>query len=182
MTVAKVVNRFTGRCVWVYMKRTLGTKQEQEARRLVAGRLLLAGKKNIDVIRALKVAPSSVGRWKAIVQCHGLEGLRTTPSAGRPPKLSRARMKTLTRILLKGAQAAGFSSDLWTGKRVAQVIRRKFKVDYHPHHVLKLLRQLAFTPQKPQRRARQQDPDALERWRSIEWPRIKKGQPVGASR
>ncbi len=164
------------------MKRTLGTKQEQEARRLAAGRLLLAGKKNVDVVHALKMSPSSVRRWKAIVQRDGLEGLRTKPVAGRPSKLSKERKKTLVRILLKGAQAAGFPSDLWTGKRVAQVIRRKFKVDYHPHHVLKLLRQLALTPQKPQRRARQQVPDTLDHWRDVAWPRIKKGRPVGASR
>ena len=162
--------------------RTLGSKREQEARRLAAGRLLLEGKKNVDVVRALNVSPSSVRRWKKIVQRDGLEGLPTKPVAGRPPKLSKQQKKTLVRILLKGARAAGFASDLWTGKRVAQVIRRKFKVDYHPHHVLKILRQLDLTPQKPQRRARQQNPDALERWRNVEWPRIKKGRPVGASR
>ena len=162
--------------------RTLGSKREQEARRLAAGRLLLKGKKNVDVVQALDVSPSSVRRWKKIVQRDGLEGLRTKPAAGRTPKLCKERKRTLARILLKGAQAAGFPSDLWTGKRVAQVIRRKFKVDYHPHHVLKILRQLDLTPQKPQRRARQQNPDALERWRNVEWPRIKKGRPVGASR
>jgi transposase len=164
------------------MKRTLGSKREQEARRLAAGRLLLAGRKNVDVIRALKVSASSVRRWKKILQRDGLEGMRTKPAAGRTPKLSKERKKTLARILLKGAQAAGFPSDLWTGKRVAQVIRQKFKVDYHPHHVLKILRQLALTPQKPQRRARQRDPAALERWRNVEWARIKRGRPVGASR
>jgi len=164
------------------MEQTLGTRVEQEARRLAAGRLLLAGKKNIEVVRALGVARSSVARWKAIVRRDGLEGLRTKPSTGRPPKLSTAQRKTLTRILVEGAQAAGFSSDLWTGKRVTQVIRQEFEVDYHPHHVLKILRQLTLTPQKPQRRARQQAPDALERWRTSEWPRIKKGRPVGASR
>jgi len=162
--------------------RTLGSKREQEARRLAAGRLLLKGKKNVDVVRALNVSPSSVRRWKKIVQRDGLDGLPTKPVAGRPPKLSKQRKKTLVRILLKGARAAGFPSDLWTGKRVTQVIRRKFKVDYHPHHVLKILRQLDLTPQKPQRRARQQNPDALERWRNVEWPRIKKGHRVGASR
>jgi transposase len=162
--------------------RTLGSKREQEARRLAAGRLLLEGKKNIDVVRALNVSPSSVRRWKNIVQRDGLEGLPTKPVAGRPPKLSKQRKKTLVRILLKGARVAGFPSDLWTGKRVTQVIRRRFKVDYHPHHVLKILHQLDLTPQKPQRRARQQNPDALERWRNVEWPRIKKGRPVGASR
>ncbi len=106
------------------MGRTLGTKAEQEARRVAAGRLLLAGSKTLDVACALNVATSPVGRWKAIVQCQGLEGLRTKSPTGRPPKLPKARLKTLTRILLKGALAAGFSSDLWTGKRVAQVIRQ----------------------------------------------------------
>jgi hypothetical protein len=35
---------------------------EQEARRLAAGRLLLAGTKNIDVVRTLGVSESSVKR------------------------------------------------------------------------------------------------------------------------
>lgn len=163
------------------MERTLGSKVEQEARRLAAGRLLLAGKKNIEVVRALMTSPSSVKRWKKIVQREGLEGLRTKPPDGRPPKLSKEQKHELVRVLLKGAQAAGFLSDLWTGKRVAHVIGRKFRVKYHPHHVLKILRQLDLTPQKPQRRARQQAPDAIERWRNVEWPRIKKGRRVGVS-
>lgn len=149
---------------------------------MAAGRLLLAGKKNIEVVQALDVSPASVRRWKKIVQRHGLEGLRTKPAGGRPPRLAKKQKEALVRVLAKGAQAAGFPSDLWTGKRVAQVILRKFQVEYHPHHVLKILRQLKLTPQKPQRRARQQDPDSLERWRNVEWPRIKKGRPAGGSR
>jgi transposase len=154
---------------------------EQEARRLAAGRLLLAGKKNVEVIRALNVSPASVARWKKIVHRGGLNGLRTKPPPGRPPKLSRRQRKTLVRILLRGALAAGFSSDLWTGRRLAEVIQKTFGVEYHPNHVLKILHQLDFTPQKPLRRARQQDREALRHWRTVEWPRIKKGRLVGAS-
>ena len=86
----------------------------------------------------------------------------------------------LTQILLRGARAAGFSSDLWTEKRIAQVIPTTFNVNYHPNHVLKILHPLDFTLQKSLRRARQQDRDALERWRAVEWPRIKKGRLAGA--
>lgn len=163
------------------MKRTLGSKQEQEARRLAAGRMLLAGKRNVEVVRALNVSPSSVKRWKKVVLRQGLAGLHSRASPGRRPKLSAGERKRLARILRKGARAAGFDSELWTGKRVAELIRREFQVVYHPHHVLKLLRQLGFTPQRPQRRARQQDSRALAHWRSVEWPRIKKGRPAGAS-
>ena len=164
------------------MNRTLGSKAEQEARRLAAGRLLLAGKKNAEVVRALDVSPSSVTRWKKVVRRQGLDGLRTKPAPGRPPRLSKRQRNTLVRILLRGALAAGFSSDLWTGNRLAQVIQTTFGVEYHPHHVLKILHQLDFTPQKPLRRARQQDREAMERWRAVEWPRIKKGRFAGASR
>ena len=163
------------------MNKILGSRLEQEARRLAAGRLLLAGKKNIEVVRALNVSPSSVKRWKKIVRRQGLDGLRSKPPPGRSPKLSKRQRKTLVQIILRGAQAAGFSSELWTGKRLAEVIRRKFNIEYHPCHVWKILRQLQFTPQKPLRRARQQDRDALEHWRAVEWPRIKKGRLAGAN-
>ena len=46
--------------------------------------------------------------------------------------------------------------------------------------MLKILHPLDFTPQKPLRRALQQDRDALERWRAVEWPRIKKRRLAGA--
>ncbi len=163
------------------MSKILGSRLEQEARRLAAGRLLLAGKKNIEVVRTLNVSQSSVNRWKKIVWRQGIDGLRGKPPPGRPSKLTKRQRKTLVQILLRGAQAAGFSSDLWTGKRLTEVIRRKFNVEYHPNHVLKILRQLQFTPQKPLRRARQQDRDALEHWRAVEWPRIKKGRLAGAN-
>jgi len=146
------------------------------------GRLLLAGKRNVEVARALGVSLSSVKRWKAIVRREGLEGLRRKIPTGRPAKLSPRQRQRLVGILCKGARAAGFSSELWTGRRVAQVIRSRFRVDYHPHHVLKLLHQLGFTPQKPQRRAREQDQQALKRWRRVEWPRIKRGRAAGDSR
>ena len=163
------------------MSTTLGSKAEQEARRLAAGRLLLAGKRNAEVVRVLNVSPSSVIRWKKVIRRQGLDGLTTKPPSGRPPKLSKRQRATLVRILLRGALAAGFSSELWTGRRLAQVIQRTFGVEYHSHHVLKILHQLDFTPQKPLRRARQQDREAMERWRTVEWPRIKKGRLVVAS-
>jgi transposase len=124
------------------MSKILGSRLEQEARRLAAGRLLLACKKNAEVVRALNVSPSSVKHWKKIGRRHGIDGLRSKPPPGRPPRLSKRQRKTLAQILLRGAKAAGFSSDLWTGKRLAEVIRRRFNVEYHHCHVWKILRQL----------------------------------------
>jgi transposase len=58
---------------------------------------------------------------------------------------------------------------------VAQVIRDQFQVEYHPAHVWKILRSLGWSCQKPERRAREQNPQSVESWRKRSWPRIKKG-------
>ena len=76
--------------------------------------------------------------------------------------------------LLKGPLAAGYRTDLWTLKRVAQLIHQQFRVRYHPCHVWKLLTSLGWTCQKPERRALQRDDAAIARWKRTRWPHIKK--------
>jgi transposase len=80
----------------------------------------------------------------------------------------------LTRILLKGAQAAGFETDLWTCPRVAEIIEQRFGVRYHVHHVSRLLHGLGFSPQKPVRRAVERDEAAIQQWVRSDWQRVKK--------
>lgn len=68
----------------------------------------------------------------------------------------------------------GYPTDLWTCSRVANVIRKRFHVKYHPGHVWYILRDLNWSCQKPERRARERDEAAIARWRKRDWPRIKK--------
>ena len=77
-------------------------------------------------------------------------------------------------MLRRGPPAFGYTTDLWTLKRVAEVIEREFAVRYHPGHVWRLLVSLAWSCQKPERRARERDEAAIERWRERHWPHIKK--------
>jgi transposase len=77
-------------------------------------------------------------------------------------------------MLLKGATAHGFSTDLWTLPRVAEVIAKTFGVRYHPAHVWKILRGEGWSCQKPERRARERDEEAIQNWRDKRWPHIKK--------
>src|SRR3990172_3179085 len=93
---------------------------------------------------------------------------------GRPPKLDARRRARLERVLLRGAEAAGFSTPLWTCPRVADLVRREFGVRYHVDHIGRVLRTLGWSPQKPERRARERDEAAIQRWVKVDWPRIKK--------
>jgi transposase len=115
-----------------------------------------------------------VKRWKRTWKAEGVEGLAAKPHPGPAPKLSEQQRQELVEILLAGPVAAGFRTNLWTCKRVAQVVRKRFKVSYHRDHVRRILHDLGFSPQKPRRVAREQDAGAVDRWRRQDWSRIKK--------
>ncbi len=151
-----------------------GTAQQLERRRRQAIRLLRAGKNLSAVARAVNASVSSVFRWDRTYRKKGLQGLRPQPTPGRPPKLSASQKKRLATVLLKGPLAAGYRTDLWTLKRVAEMIRRHFGVAYHPCHVWKLLGSLGWSCQKPERRALQRDEAAIAYWKRYRWPHIKK--------
>jgi transposase len=77
-------------------------------------------------------------------------------------------------LLRQGAAARGFRGDRWTQKRVREVIRREFGVQYSLSQISRLLRQWPFSRQKPIRRARQRDEAALREWREHRYPALVK--------
>jgi transposase len=63
---------------------------------------------------------------------------------------------------------------LWTIQRVRLLIERQFGVKYSKVHVWRLLGQLGFSCQKPERRALERDEVAVEHWKKSTWPELKK--------
>jgi transposase len=85
--------------------------------------------------------------------------------------------RQLIRLLKQGPGQQGYGTELWTLKRVGEVIREHFGVGYDPSGVWHVLRGMGWSCQKPERRARERDEKAIERWRTKDWPRIKKSAP-----
>ncbi len=106
----------------------------------------------------------------------GVEALRSCRRPGGPAKLTAEQRAQIPALLARGAEAYGFGGDVWTAKRVADVIGRTFGVRYHPDHVSRLLRQAGWSVQRPIQQATQRDEDAIRRWREERWPAIKKRQ------
>ena len=151
-----------------------GSPQELEGRRFRALALLSQGCTPLEVARRVGVDRRSVRRWKAAARCGGSGALLARPATGRAPRLDVRQKQLLVRALSRGAQPAGFPTDLWTCPRVAQWIYRRFAVRYHPDHVGRLLHRLGWSPQKPERRAVESDEVAIRRWLRYQWPAIKK--------
>ena len=119
-------------------------------------------------------SPAAVTRWRQAYEKRGEAGLCAKPHPGRTPKLSLKQRRTLARLLKQGPRKHGYRTELWTLKRVAELIRKHFGVRYDPSGVWHVLRGMGWSCQKPERRARERDEKAIERWRTKDWPRIKK--------
>src|SRR6516225_266597 len=138
-----------------------GSPAELERRRLRALELLQEGLQPHVVAQRLGVDRRSVRRWKRSYQRQGKSGLKAQPASGRPPQLTSRQRRSLVHCILKGPQAWGFSTALWTCRRIRQLIRERFHVVYHPDHIGRLLRSCGFTPQRPQTRAKERDDQRL---------------------
>lgn len=147
---------------------------KEQSRRVKAGRLFSAGLARAEVARRLGVSRQAAGQWWRAWKAGGIEGLRGVGRTGRRCKLSEEQLCQLNACLLEGANAHGYATELWTLRRIATVVRRRFRVTYHPGHVWKLLGQLGWSCQRPEHRARERDETAIRRWLKHRWPMIKK--------
>jgi len=154
--------------------RTPGTPQELQRQRFRAIDLLQAGHRPIAVAQMLGVSQGTISRWHTAYQRDGPKGLKAKPHPGPKPKLTSRQQDKLPGLLLKGPCWHGYPNQLWTLKRVAEVIYKHFGARYDPSGVWHVLRRMGWSCQKPERRARERDESAIERWRREDWPRIKK--------
>lgn len=151
-----------------------GSTAQLEARRRKAVKLLAENLSVTAVAKKVKASHSSVVRWRNAVAADGDQGLAAKPAPGRPSRLSHQQQRQLLKVLSRGACRSGFATELWTCARVAQVIEQRYGVTYHVDYVGTLLHKLGWSPQKPERRARERDEEAIATWRRETWPRLKK--------
>lgn len=127
-----------------------------------------------EIARRIGCHASSVLRWSRALRRRGTAGLRAKPIPGRPSRLTTQQRTRLIRLLAQGAMAHGYRTELWTTQKIADVIERNLGVRYHHNHVGKLLHQIGWSHQKPERRAIERSESAIEDWKRTVWPTVKK--------
>jgi transposase len=160
--------------------RTKGSAQELEQCRRLAVALVSEGQTPAEVAHVFGVHPASVRKWWSAYQQHGNAGLAAKAHPGRKPKLTPAQQRQALRWLRQSPKSFGFATELWTAKRFAQVIERKWGVSFHPGYLSGWLTSRGITPQKPERQYRERDDEAIRRWRIYRWPRIQNARVASA--
>lgn len=145
------------------------SRSELERRRLEAGKQLLAAKgrrgEQRRIAKEYAVSEATASRWADALERGGLDALRATKAKGKKPYLTPAQKERLRTMLLEGARKHGYENDLWTSKRVTDLIQKKFGAKFNDEYLPQLLRdQLGFTWHKPTREARELDPQKVKRF------------------
>jgi transposase len=143
----------------------------REERRKRAWALKHEGWLQKDITAALGVSDGAVSQWvKRAREGGGEKALARQPPPGMISRLSVELQAQIPGLLVSGAEVYGFRGDVWTAKRVADVVWRHFGVRYHPDHISRLLRRLGWSRQQPLKRATQRDEEALRQWQVERWP------------
>jgi integrase len=119
-----------------------GARQQallQEVRERAA-ELFAEGRSAATVADELNVARQTATEWRARWQSGGAAALRNR-RLGRPPAVPDSQLPAIEQALLKGAEAHGFDSNVWTSTRVAVVIQQVTGVQLGSQGVQRLLRE-----------------------------------------
>jgi transposase len=150
-----------------------GEAQEDLRRRVVQA--VQKGLSQTEAARVFGVARGTVSRWMGLVERVGRRALKAR-RRGRPPvsRLAPHQAATTVRLIISGCpDQLSLPFALWTREAVQELLSRKFDVQVSVWTVGRYLRAWGLTPQKPVRRAYEQNPAAVRKWLEEEYPSIR---------
>lgn len=134
----------------------------------------IQGRRVVDLAVEAGVTRGSVNRWLQWYEASGVAGLLTATAPGAKPKLTEEQRREVGEMVDAGPQAAGYSSGVWTGRMIGDLIEQRFGVRYHNHCVPRLLNELGFSLQRPRKRLARADAEKQATWIRKTFPAIKK--------
>ena len=139
-------------------------------------RLREQGKPVGEIAEYLGVNQSVVGKWWRQYKATGEVAL-TQQTRGRRPGsgqlLSKAQQAKLRQCIETGdPEDYGIESRLWTRRAVQALIADQCEITIAIRTVGDYLKRWGYTPQRPLKRAYEQDPDAVASWVEQDYPAI----------
>ena len=148
----------------------------QEALRMRAVKAVLDGQKQNEVARILGVTVQSISKWVKQYRQKGGKGLKAKKQ-GRPKGgslLPWQAAQIVQAVQGRCPDQLRLPFLLWTRDAVSLLIEARFDLRLSVWTVGRYLARWGFTPQKPLRRAYEQNPEAVKRWLEHDYPAIRK--------
>jgi transposase len=152
------------------------TGKALELLRKQAIRICKTGKTQAEVAALLGIARLTVGIWWRAYQASPENGLKVKKRGremGADCTLNQTQAKEIQQLICdKSPDQYKLDFALWTRKAVQGLIHQRFKIVMPVRTVGDYLKRWGFTPQKPAKRAYEQQPVAVKKWLDEEYPVI----------
>lgn len=148
-------------------------RDAMEYMRMQSIRLFKEGKRADEIADFFGVSIDAVYKWKRKHKEKGVEGLRSKKAKGKKPTLDESDKLQIVSFLEKSATEFGFETQLWTCKRVQQVIKNKLGKSIAISNLWNALRKWKLSPQMPEKEYAEKDKKKVDQWLNEEWPKIK---------
>jgi transposase len=149
----------------------------QAALRNRAVQAVLDGRTQAEAARVFRVHPNAVNRWVRRYRERGWAGLAEQRRGRRPgdqAALSHHQQQELIALVRESTpDQLGLAGFLWTRDAVSELITQRYGLWLARTTVGGYLRGWGFSPQRPQRRALEQNPAAVRRWLEETYPAIR---------
>jgi transposase len=133
---------------------------------------LAQGQSVRDVAEMVALGEQTVRDYRNQFLVQGVASLVYHSPPGRPSKLTKTQRQKLAEWIKAGPQAAGYMSGCWNSPMIQDLIQREFGVEYHPHYICTLLKNMGFSYQKARFVSDHLNEAKRLEWRQTEWPRI----------
>jgi transposase len=155
--------------------RSLSAEVQAEIR-ILAVEAVKKGRSQSEVAEIFGVTRQAVVNWVSTARKRGLGALKAKPE-GRPigsgRRLSRKQEKQVIRSITEHSpDELDLPFVLWTRAAVQQLIEIRYGLALGLSTVGDYLRRWCFTPQRPAKKAWQQDSRQIRRWLEVEYPKI----------
>ena len=148
----------------------------QQEIRHKAIQMFLKGFAQVHISTTLGVSTRAIYTWIKAYKELGEKGLKIH-KRGRPKGTQLQPWQSAQIVnLIKNSCPDELSLPffLWTRESVGLLIKKKFNISLSKWTVGRYLANWGFSPQKPARRAIEQNPKAIESWLKVEYPMIQK--------
>ena len=124
--------------------------------------MLKKGMKKSVISKKLGVNRKTVYNWS--IRLEKSEDWHDSKQPGSESKLTKDQKEKLKKIIDSGPRTYGYNTDLWTLKRISEVISKEFNVRYNTTHVWWVLKNLGYSAQMPAAVAIEKNPEYVKEW------------------
>jgi transposase len=171
MSFTLQLSAFTRKQLYRRLQQAYASGSLKLVKRLHVLLALAQGQSVRAVAEMLSLGEQTVRDYRNQYLFKGMASLVYQSPPGRPSKLTKTQRQQLAEWIKARPQDSGYTSGCWNTPMIQDLIQRQFGVEYHPHYLCTLLKNMGFSSQKARFVSDHLNEAKRLEWRQTRWPK-----------